>query len=277
MILDRRYFIGGALSCLFVSSGYRCASAQVHGFDVEFTKLLSNENLLAKTQEFGRLKEEVPVARGTVRSRERSDRKISQRSINLIVAFEVTSKSVYEKKYQGVIKPGGASGITIGIGYDVGYVSPEFLQEDWKGYIPDSDIKTLSMACDVIGNDANNLRPKLSNIRVPWDVANRQFLEKVLPVYVAATLNSLSNANELSDDSLGALVSLVYNRGPSFRNVGPRYTEMRRISRLMADKSFSSIPEQFLAMRRLWTTPDVIGVATRRQLEALLFKEGLNA
>jgi len=46
---------------------------------------------------------------------------VSKKSLDLIIAFEVSSKTAYNSKYKNPIWPGGESGITIGIGYDIGY------------------------------------------------------------------------------------------------------------------------------------------------------------
>ena len=252
------------------------AVAQGETFDAEFEKVRSDDLLLANVQEFGRRDQEIIQSRGTVHTRQRSDRKISKKAIDLIIVFEVSGPTTYQAKYQGVIKPGGASGITCGIGYDVGYVTKDYLKEDWTGYISDDDIRALSIACGVTGTAALPLKQKLSQIKIPYAVAEKQFLERALPFYVAATLGKLPPpASELSDSSLGALVSLVYNRGPSFRLPGDRYAEMRQISKLIARRQFAEIPAQLSGMAHLWTTPDVIGVARRRKLEALLFAEGL--
>ncbi|SFL50910.1 hypothetical protein SAMN03159423_2121 [Bradyrhizobium sp. NFR13] len=275
MYLSRRSFTALAIGALTSTVLSRSLFAQAPNFDALFNELLANEALLEKTQTYGREKEELLISRGTVSSRKKSTRAISKRAIDLIIAFEVTGKTVYEKKYKGVIRPGGASGATWGIGYDGGYVSPQNVREDWQGLISDADIKDLSKTCGVTGPAANQFKSSLSHIQIGWDVAIEQFKTRVLPIYVAATLDALKNADALSDDSLGALVSLVYNRGPSFRLVGPRYEEMRHISKLMAGRKFSEVPSQFMSMQRLWTAPDVIGVAKRRQLEALLFTEGL--
>jgi hypothetical protein len=50
--------------------------------------------------------------------------KSSQAAIDLIVMEEVSSQAAYTKLYQGPTWPGGASGVTIGIGYDGGYSTP---------------------------------------------------------------------------------------------------------------------------------------------------------
>ena len=191
-MIGRRAFVGAVIAS--VPLPFSDAFAQAQTFDSEFEKLKNDEFLLANTQAFGLIRDELTESRGTVRIRQRSDRKISQRASDLIIVFEVTSKETYTRKYQGVIRPGGESGITCGIGYDVGYVTEEYLREDWVGFISDTDIKALSIACGVTGNAAQALRRRLSQIQIPYDVAVNQFFDRVLPFYVAATLFALPRA-----------------------------------------------------------------------------------
>ena len=72
------------------------------------------------------------------------------------------------------------------------------------------------------------------------------------------------------------MVSLVYNRGPSFRSDQPRYTEMRAIRRDMETDNHNDVPIQLLNMRHLWANnPAMRGLVKRRELEAALFQQGL--
>lgn len=93
-----------------------------------------------------------------------------------------------------------------------------------------------------------------------------------MPRWVGLVQNALPNTNMLSPDRLGALVSLAYNRGPSFSARGPRYQEMRVIRQAMVAQNFDAIPQQFRAMKRLW--PNVPGLQIRREREAVLFERG---
>jgi GH24 family phage-related lysozyme (muramidase) len=80
----------------------------------------------------------------------------------------------------------------------------------------------------------------------------------------------------LSADSLGALVSLVYNRGASFFDTGNRYREMYAIRQRMEAKEFAKIPAEFRAMKRLWSGKrNMAGLVRRRELEAVLFEAGV--
>ena len=61
--------------------------------------------------------------------------KPSKRAIDLIVATEVTSQAYYEKKLRKPEWPGGASGVTIAVGYDLGYANEDKIRRDWTGKI----------------------------------------------------------------------------------------------------------------------------------------------
>jgi hypothetical protein len=191
---------------------------------------------------------------------------ISGKAFDMIVMLEVTSQAVYQRSYSHPTWPQGASGVTIGIGYDVGYVSKDLLLADWQGAIPDAMITALP--------DADQLaRGLAASVDVPWSAAISVHRGKVIPKWVALTQRALPNTNALSADSLGALVSLTYNRGASFASPGPRFQEMRAIKDDMTSKTFPDIPTQIRDMKRLW--PTVRGLQIRRDLEAQLFQDGL--
>jgi len=199
---------------------------------------------------------------------------ISQDAIDLIIEEEVSSEKVYRKRYTRPEWPGHSSGVTIGIGYDVGYATPAQLRSDWKGLIPDSMITALTRACGVTGASAQALTKALrGSVNVPWEAAIANFENTVLPRWIRNVKSKLPNTDKLSPDCLGALVSLAYNRGPSFNNTGDRYREMRAIRALMASCNFAGIPAQFRSMKRLW--PGSSGLQGRREREAQLFERGL--
>jgi hypothetical protein len=199
---------------------------------------------------------------------------ISQKAVNLIIREEVSSEEVYRKRYTGPIWPGVQSGVTIGIGYDVGYATPARLRADWQGRIPDKMIAVLTRACGVTGAAASGLAKQMrGQVVVPWEAAISNFKDVVLPRWVATVKGKLPNCDKLHPDCLGALVSLAYNRGPSFLNTGDRYREMRAIRALMATQKFSGIPAQFRSMKRIW--PNVAGLRDRREREAKMFEQGL--
>ena len=200
---------------------------------------------------------------------------ISLAAIEEIIFEEDTSEFYYNKIYQRPEWPGGASGVTIGLGYDLGYATKDKVIKDFKGKIPDDMLNALLSVVGITGTSANRVMLKVkSKISIPWDVALDVFLNNDIPEWINTVNHVLDNTNLLSPDCLGALVSLAYNRGASFHRTGDRYKEMRAIAADMSTKNFKDIPNQFKLMSRLW--PKSSGVYKRRFREASLFEKGLN-
>lgn len=201
---------------------------------------------------------------------------ISQAAFDLIVSEEVSSEATYNARYQRPERPGGQSGITVGIGYDCGYATPARIRADWGGHIPEAMVDDLAGVAGFTGDRAQGalagIRPR---VQVPWKAAIDVFANTDIPRWTATVRRSLPNCDKLSPDSFGALVSLAYNRGASFVLAGDRYAEMRAIRAHMIAMEFAKITGEFRAMKRLWTTPSVRGVASRRDHEAALFQRGL--
>lgn len=199
---------------------------------------------------------------------------ISTVAFDLIVEFEVSSEQLYTKRYRGPVWPGGASGVTIGIGYDVGYATAATLAADFGGAIPDDMITVLRTAIGKTGEAARRLAKDLAGqVDVPWSAAIAVHRTKVMPRWVGLVERSLPNTAAIGPDCLGALASLTYNRGASFSKAGDRYQEMRAIKAHMAARDFDQIPGDFRAMKRIW--PTVPGLQKRREREARLFEAGL--
>ncbi|WP_292118854.1 hypothetical protein [Mesorhizobium sp.] len=207
---------------------------------------------------------------------------ISSRSTDLLIHFEVSSGEVYEQRYQAPTWPKGKSGVTIGIGYDLGYAEEHAIRKDWSDYLESATVDRLILASGVIGRPAKKLAAQLSSIKIPFEVAHRQFLTIMQPRYVGITERALPNFGDLPEDCRGALVSLVYNRGASFgiaetKDKHGRYKEMRTIRKLMIENKYDEISDQLLQMRRLWAgNKDLKGLVIRRELESTLFLIGLS-
>lgn len=262
-------------SKFFIAEGW----AQAPSFDQLFDATIGAEDLLSagrNDRERQIFEYENYASKGVAPRHGKSTRQISERAIKLIVSFEVTNQKTYEARYEGAIWPKGRSGITIGIGYDVGYVTKPWLHEDWDQMVDPTQVAALEIACEVSGEKCSSLLPKLNGVSIPWSTAYKQFRERVLPLYVAETLAALPNADKLSDDSLGSLVSLVYNRGASFKNTTDRYAEMRAIRLHMVQGELELIPNELRSMKKIWKgDPSMAGLLVRRELEARLFEEGL--
>lgn len=199
---------------------------------------------------------------------------ISQASIDLIVAEEVSSKDYYIRHYQHPEWPGGASGVTIGIGYDMGYSTRDQIAADWSAHVDAGMLAVMQRCAGVTAGNAHALLGQVrASIVIPWDAAMDVFLNRDMPKWTATCASHLPNFGELAPDCKGALVSLAYNRGPSFDAPGERNSEMRAIKAHMIAKDYAAIPGEFRMMKRLW--PNVGGLQRRREHEAVLFEHGL--
>ncbi|UFX46118.1 hypothetical protein HAP47_0005230 [Bradyrhizobium sp. 41S5] len=222
---------------------------------------------------------ELGLERQPIRAR-KSDTEISSKAIQLIINSEVSGEAAYKNAYRRPTWPEGRSGITIGIGYDVGYVDAFSLEQDWKDYTSAENIKLLSNCCGKVGEIAHKLMPDVQAVVIDYEPARDEFLTNEKKRYVGLTEDSLPNSKLLRPDSLGALVSLVYNRGASFsippeRDPEGRYAEMRAIKAHMANKDWKKIPGELRSMQRIWRGTGLDGLLIRRELEARLFEQGM--
>ena len=200
---------------------------------------------------------------------------ISQDAIDLIVREEDSDKAYYERHYQHFEWPQGASGPTVGIGYDCGYCTPQEIDADWSGILDPTRIAVLVRACGLRGEAAHRfVRAHGRDVTISWDEAMLEFTTREVPKWVARVKAYLKNTDKLSPTSLGALVSLAYNRGAGvFVDPGARYAEGRAIRAHMAAGNFAAIPHDILSMQRLW--PRGGDLWRRRAHEAALFEKGL--
>lgn len=198
---------------------------------------------------------------------------ISQAAIDLIVTSEISGRQAYESRYKRPTWPGGASGVTIGIGYDLGYQTAEQIAHDWKTQ-QGAGLDRLMAAAGLKGDKARVRIQLLEDIIVPWDNAMGVFINHDVPKWEKACSDKLPNFDRLPADCKGALVSLAYNRGASFTTAGDRYREMRAIRENMILGNLDAIPGDIRSMKRLW--PDMKGLRIRRDAEANLFQKGLD-
>ncbi len=200
---------------------------------------------------------------------------ISQAAFDLIVQEETGGRSYYERTEVHPDWPGGASGVTIGCGFDCGYASAQDIVQAWGDILPASMVSEIQTVAGIRGFPARSHAADLRGIvSVPWDSALKVFFKNDVPHWTATVLQALPNAKFLSGNSLGALVSLAFNRGASFALPGDRYLEMRNIRTHMMTQNYKAIPAEFRAMQRLWPhNPDL---RNRREHEAALFERGLS-
>ncbi len=74
-----------------------------------------------------------------------------------------TSESIKHIQKFLDLEPDGASGVTIGIGYDLGYNRVSQIQKDWSGKVSDADIEKLKK---VSGLKADKAKKQLHRLQV---------------------------------------------------------------------------------------------------------------
>jgi hypothetical protein len=191
----------------------------------------------------------------------------SRKSLELILRFEIGSRAQYERLYSRPTWPGGESGVTIGIGYDLGYTSKQQIEADWDPFLEKPERAALAAVQGAKGDVAEQLARGLRHISIPLAAAERVFYASTLPRFARITRDAFPGVERLPFDAQGALLSLVFNRGASF--AGARRSEMRAIRAELAGRSsLARIADQLEAMQRLW--PDARGLRDRRVREAAL-------
>ena len=199
---------------------------------------------------------------------------ISKKSIDLIIQHEIGGRAVYDKKYNKPIWAGGESGITIGFGFDMGYTSDKQFMADWSGAINLNFINALRPTIGIKGTQAKAmLKGEILNVRIPYNTAYEVFVKSSLPRYYAMTKKIYPNMDLLNEDTKGALVSVVFNRGNKLE--GDSRAEMRAIVDLIAKQDYDGIAEQIEKSKRLWENRGLDGLVVRRESEADLIRESI--
>ena len=194
---------------------------------------------------------------------------ISKASFDLIVEYEVGGGEGYYNKFLSrPTWPQGASGVTIGIGYDLGYNTSEQFKKDWGDKLDSSSYERLSKTLGKTGGNAAPLVSSLRDISVPWASALIVFQQNTLPRFISQTLQAFPNSDKLDPDAFGALVSIVFNRGPSV--TGDSRREMMNIKTLVPSKDYKAIAQEVKNMKRLWVNKGLDGLLKRRDDEAKL-------
>ncbi len=196
---------------------------------------------------------------------------VSGLGLSLIVLFEITSEKNYEKRLSRPTWPGEESGVTIGIGYDLGQNDEETIRNDWGGKIPEADLEALLAAAGVTGEEAAAQIDALRHISIPLDLAREVFYIITLPRYARMTRGAYPGVEALPADAQAMLLSLVFNRGTKME--GPRRREMKALKALVQAGDLPGIAAQIRAMKRLWDIDKLRGLHVRRDREAKLIEE----
>ena len=181
--------------------------------------------------------------------------------------------------------PGHASGITIGVGYDLRFNTKADFRETWGNYLPQEYMEELANDIGKKGSKSRAVELKNKGVEVPFKSAWPVFIKLTLPRFYQETESIYPSLRKLPDLCRSTLVSLVFNRGASLSGSGRK--EMREIQKILesADdenltkeqktQMLQGIEDEILSMKRLWAPTS--GLIKRRQDEANLWRKGLSS
>ena len=196
---------------------------------------------------------------------------VSQEAIDLIIQSEGLNQP---GKW-----PGASSGITLGVGYDLGHVTAEQFRKDWGDKLSPDQMARLESAIGLTGQNARAVAGQFGDINISRADADKVFQEATLPTYFDRTQQAFPGMENLSPDVQGVLTSLVINRGQSMENTNRR-EEMRNIRDIVSNyvpgtdpsATQNAIAEEIRSMKRLWEGQGVDGLLVRRDAEADLIQ-----
>lgn len=183
-----------------------------------------------------------------------------------VVNFETGGRSYYNSKLKKASWPGGASGITIGIGADLGYMTRSEFDTYFAKYFINNNANRFRNVLGLKGQAARNALSRVSDIELSWENASEAFYKWTLPKFWNLTIRLWPGLDKLCESAQIALVSIVFNRGASVR--GSTRREMLNIKPLVLAKDYNKISREILSMKRLWVGKGLDGLLRRRDIEA---------
>ncbi|MDX9787148.1 MAG: peptidoglycan-binding protein [Desulfobacterales bacterium] len=223
------------------------------------------------------------LLRDWLQSRPEPFPKLDTNGVAFIALEETGGLDYYQKNTQWPHFPGEASGVTIGVGYDLRWNTEADFLATWGNLLPDKVIHELITDIGKRGTKARARELRRIGIAVPFKFAWSVFVEKTLPRFYADSKAIYPSLDHLPGLCRAVLVSIVFNRGNDLR--GDKRKEMRAIQMILnrADQAglnqsqhkliLAEVEEQIVSMKRLWAASS--GVFKRRQAEANLWRSGL--
>lgn len=181
----------------------------------------------------------------------------------LVLEFETGGERGYDPHPEW---PGGSSGVTAGVGYDMGYYSRSVILSDWAA-IKANDRNRLAETSGKKGQRARELIPGLRDIFIRWDIATDVFDRVDVAREFDNAKRAIPGFLDLRPNAQAAWLSLGFNRGWSFS--GPNRVEMRAARDLVPARDYEAMANQFRKMVRVWLgMPIERGMTRRRNAEA---------
>ena len=178
---------------------------------------------------------------------------VSKDSIDFIVSEEIGSIAEYNSSPNW---PGGQSGVTIGIGYDLGMNKSQQITSDWLQFLNGNYVVTLAGLAGYSGPLAKSkINQLVKLVKIPYEVAYDCFIKKTLPRFCNEALLAFPGINLLNADTQGMLVSLVFNRGSRMKDINAKSQdrlEMRELVDAVSKQDYVKIADEIESMKRLW-------------------------
>ena len=162
--------------------------------------------------------------------------------------------------------PGGASGVTLDPGFDLGHVEPETLDLYYKDIFTADEMNEMKKALGVKGDTAKRLlsdNPQWKNIKV-----SRAEASQIFPVAADKYWKGITRRYPalLDDDTLGsvqtAFLSLAYNRGTWNKGLDV-------LADGLNNKDWTALANELSAMQQ---DHSLEGIRKRRRMEADLIR-----
>lgn len=198
--------------------------------------------------------------------------RISPESRELILYYETGGCGYYNSRLSRPTVPPAPSGVTIGIGYDLGFNTKEQIAADWGPYLPAEQVARLQSVAGLKGAWAKSALPRVRDIRIPWEIAIQVYEKRTVPRFARMTEQAYPGITGMPAHVQGVMLSTTFNRGASF--AGDRRRELRWTRDDIERGSLVKLPAYQLQMRRLW--PDILGLQRRYTAHAGLMQRVLD-
>jgi hypothetical protein len=220
---------------------------------------------------------------GWLKSRPEPFSKLETNGVAFIASEETGGLAYYDLHTRWPHYPGEASGITIGVGYDLRWNTKQDFLATWGDRLPKSVRVELAKDIGKRGTKKRVAELKRAGIEVPFESAWTVFVERMLPRFYKNTRTIYPGLDRLPGLCRSVLVSLVFNRGTDLE--GRRRKEMKAIQEILESARqpglgkaqikdiLLGIEDEIVSMKRLWGPAS--GLVKRRQSEANLWRLGL--
>jgi GH24 family phage-related lysozyme (muramidase) len=160
------------------------------------------------------------------------------------------------------------------MGYDCGFVNEKQFFLDWGNKLTPNFLEPLRKTIGLKGIQAKQmLRGELMQVKISYNTAYEVFVKCSVPKYFKMTKKIYPELELLNEDTQGALVSMVYNRGNKLE--GDSRIEMKRIVEMVKNKDYDGIAEEIESSKRHWEGKGLDGLVVRREAEADLIRDSL--